>query len=112
MSETFLGIFEGHYDPAVAIVRDGEVLAYSEEERHNRVKHAPRMYPERALRYCLDAADLGIDDIAAVAVNWDIPAYTNGSMAAFFDEIRAAFQVDPATMAWQNSVLRQFSADG
>ena len=27
----YLGIFEGHFDPAVAIVGDGKLIAYAEE---------------------------------------------------------------------------------
>ena len=45
-------------DPAVAIVEDGVVLAFSEEERHLRIKHAQNHYPEKALKYCLKSAGL------------------------------------------------------
>ena len=62
----FLGIFEGHFDPAVAIVRDGRLIAYAEEERFIRNKHAFRVYPERALAYCLTAAGIGASDVAAI----------------------------------------------
>ena len=70
-SEHFLGIFEGHFDPAVAIVRDGQVVAYAEEERFLRNKHAYRVYPRRALRYCLEAAGIGPAEVAAIGVNWN-----------------------------------------
>ena len=39
-------------DPSVAIVENGKVLAFSEEERHLRIKHAQNYYPEKALKYC------------------------------------------------------------
>jgi carbamoyltransferase len=104
----FLGIFEGHWDPAVAIVHNGKVLAYSEEERHIRFKHAPRVYPDAALQYCLDAAGAKLEDIEAVGINWDMPAYGDGRMASFFAEMRQQHQVDSRTVCWQNGLLRRF----
>ena len=64
----YVGIFEGHWDPAVAIVRDGKVLAYAEEERFIRLKHAPRVYPIKELKYCLDQAGVRLTDIAAIGI--------------------------------------------
>ena len=37
-------------DPSVAIVENGKVIAFSEEERHIRIKHAPNIYPKEAFR--------------------------------------------------------------
>lgn len=105
----FLGIFEGHWDPAVAIVHDGNVLAYSEEERHIRFKHAPRIYPVRALQYCLDTAGAKLEDIEAVGINWDMPAYGNGRIRAFYDDMRGRYPVDAKTIGWQDGMLRRFN---
>jgi carbamoyltransferase len=107
----FLGIFEGHFDPAVAIVRDGQVLAYSEEERHLRYKHAPGVYPMRALQFCLDSADACISDIAAVGVNWNLSAYGDGTMRRFFESMRERWSVDQQTAAWQGAMLRRFDPE-
>ncbi len=41
-------------DNAAAIIVDGELIAMVEEERLNRIKHAPRMLPQRAIQWCLD----------------------------------------------------------
>jgi len=109
--EHYLGIFEGHYDPAVAIVRGGDVLAFSEEERHVRFKHAPRMYPLHALRYCLRAAGTDWEGVAGVGINWDLPAYTDGTMASFFTKLRREQEVDDATVGWQEGLLRRFHSD-
>ena len=109
--KVFLGIFEGGVDPAVAIVRDGTIIAYSEEERHLRYKHTTGIYPIRAIKYCLKAAGVEFSDLDAVAVNWNLDAYTDGTMSAFFDEIRQEWPVDDRTHQWQMSVLRMFNAD-
>ena len=105
----FLGIFEGHFDPAVAIVRDGKVLAYAEEERHIRYKHAPQLYPANALKYCLESLGATIEDIEAVGINWNVRAYSDGTMRKFFDDIRRQYSVDARTISWQNMVLGHFS---
>ena len=107
----FLGIFEGHYDPAVAAVRDGRVIAYAEEERHLRFKHAPRIYPRRALDYCLKSAGVTLSEVAAVGINWNLDAYTDGTLARFFESMRSDFPVDQKTIGWQNAVLRTFNSE-
>lgn len=108
-SDYFLGIFEGHADPAVAIVRDGEVVAYSEEERHIRNKHAWGIYPIRAMQFCLDTAGISLSDVAAVGLNWDTDGYTNGRIQAFYDSINKEFPVNDATVAWQRSLINRFN---
>ncbi len=111
-SPIFLGVSaEGDVDPAAAVVRDGRVLACSEEERHVRYKHAPGFYPIRALTYCLDAAGIGLEDVAAVAVNWNLPAYADGSMRTFFEGVRRRWDVNPQTIAWQEGLLSSYTPD-
>lgn len=105
----FLGIFEGHYDPSVAIVRDGRVLAFAEEERHLRTKHARGFYPYRALKYCLDVAGASIEDVEAVGINWNLPAYTDGTVRTFFEKMRREYPVDARTVGFQDMVLRKFN---
>jgi carbamoyltransferase len=61
------------WNNAACLIKDGELVAMAEEERHNRVKHAPRMIPERAIEYCLRTGGLSIDQIDHVAVGWDRP---------------------------------------
>ena len=109
--KTYLGIFSGGVDPAVAVVRDGVVLAYSEEERHLRFKHATGIYPMRALKFCLDEAGIGLDEVAAVAMNWNLPAYRDGTMASFFEEVNRQWPVDPQTRAWQAWALGWFNPE-
>ncbi len=107
----FLGIFEGHYDPTVAIVRDGQLLAFAEEERHLRNKHALGFYPYRALNYCLEAAGASIEDVEAVGINWNLPAFTDGTMRGFFEGMRQEYPVDAKTIGFQEMLLRKFSQD-
>ena len=58
-----------HHDSAAALVRDGEVVAFAEEERLNRVKHFGG-FPTQAVRYCLDQAGITLGDVDHVAYFW------------------------------------------
>lgn len=109
--ELCLGIFEGHYDPAVALVEGGKVIAYAEEERHIRFKHAYGIYPIRALKYCLDKAGVTLEQISAVGINWDVEAYTDGRMQAFYDKVNEEFIPDIRTVSWQKGLLRRFNRE-
>jgi carbamoyltransferase len=56
---------------AACVLRDGKLIAFAEEERFNRVKHAPRMVPRNAVEYCLKEAGLTIENIDFVAVGYE-----------------------------------------
>lgn len=63
---TILGISAYYHDSAAALVRDGEVVAAAQEERFTRVRHDPS-FPERAIRYCLEAGGLAAEELDYVA---------------------------------------------
>lgn len=62
-----LGINAYHGNASAAIVCDGKLIAAVEEERFNRVKYAAG-FPSQAIRYCLKAAGLTLNEIDHVAV--------------------------------------------
>ena len=62
-----LGINAYHGNASAAIVCDGQLVAAVEEERFNRVKYAAG-FPAQAIRYCLKAAGLTLNEIDHVAV--------------------------------------------
>jgi len=69
-----LGINAYHGDASAALVIDGRLVAAAEEERFCRIKHWAG-FPEQAIRYCLEEANLSIDEIDAVAINQDPKAH-------------------------------------
>src|SRR5215813_8905969 len=69
-----LGINAYHGDAAAAIVCDGRLIAAAEEERFNRFKHSAG-FPEQAIRYCLSAADIGVEDLDHVGISRDPSAH-------------------------------------
>lgn len=70
MTMNILGINWGAHDNAAALVQDGTVIAAAEEERFNRIKHAPYAYPLRAAAYCLREAGIQVEDLDEVVFSF------------------------------------------
>lgn len=66
-----LGISAFYHDSAAAILVDGKLVAAAQEERFTRIKHT-EVFPENAVKYCLEEAGLSIDELDAV-VFYDKP---------------------------------------
>ena len=60
-------------NPAACLLRNGDLVAFAEEERFVRLKHAPHLHPHEAIRYCLDQSGLSPADIDITAVGFDRP---------------------------------------
>ncbi len=70
-----LGLLGFGYNPAAALVVDGRLVAFVEEERMINFKGAHFMFPGMAARWCLEKENLTLDDIDYIAWGWDNPAY-------------------------------------
>ncbi|MCB9788520.1 MAG: hypothetical protein H6744_17700 [Deltaproteobacteria bacterium] len=57
-----LGISACFHDSAAALLSDGHLVACAQEERFSRDKHDARL-PLEAVRFCLERAGLGIEDV-------------------------------------------------
>lgn len=66
-----LGISAFYHDSAAALVIDGHIIAAAQEERFTRKKH-DATFPQNAIRYCLQEANITITDIDYV-VFYDKP---------------------------------------
>lgn len=62
---SILGISAFYHDSAACLVVDGEIVAAAQEERFTRIKH-DHNFPLNAVRYCLDEAGLGADQVDIV----------------------------------------------
>ena len=58
-----------HHDSAAALIKDGEIVAFVEEERLNRKKHYGG-FPTQSIKYCLDCAGINLGDVDHVAYFW------------------------------------------
>ena len=57
-----LGISCYYHDSAAAIIKDGILIAASEEERLSRIKH-DSSFPKKAIEFCLKKADIKSQDL-------------------------------------------------
>ncbi len=55
------------HHPAVALLKDGEIVAMESEERFVRVKHAIGHFPVNSINFCLNFAGITCEDLSAVA---------------------------------------------
>ena len=95
-----LGINAYHGDAAAALIKDGRIVAAVEEERFNRVKHCAG-FPADAVRYCLRAAGIGIEDVAHIGISRDPSAHLHKKI--LFAASRAAKQIGGRS-SWQTAV--------
>jgi len=63
-----LGINSFHADASAALIKNGEVILASEEERFNRIKHSAG-FPKKAIIWCLKEANISIKEIGHIAIN-------------------------------------------
>jgi carbamoyltransferase len=103
-----LGYFHG-IDPAAAVVVDGRIEAYVEEERLRRYKHAAGLFPIRSIEACLRLSGVELGDVDNAVFGWDAPRYGSGAMARFYEDVNRSYPPDPATRSWQRANVSYFA---
>ena len=63
----------GGDDNAAAILVDGKLVGMVEEERLNRIKHAAKMPPAKAIAWCLDQAGCSLAEVDVIAIGFSDP---------------------------------------
>jgi len=78
MSRAILGVNSAYHESSAGLLVDGELVAFVEEERFNRVRHGkksrldnPDELPEAAMAWCLARAGLGFRDLAAAGSSFE-----------------------------------------
>ena len=73
-----LGINSVYHESSACLLKDGKIVAAVEEERFNRIKHGkeartdnPHELPQNAIRYCLQAGNIGMADVDYVGYSTD-----------------------------------------
>lgn len=69
-----LGLCAFTHDSSAALLVDGELVGFVEEERLSGIKHT-KAYPSRAVEWLLDEAGVKAGDVQAVAYNFVAPHY-------------------------------------
>lgn len=62
---------KGSHDASAALVADGKILCFCEEERFRRKKRALDVLPHNSIAACLRQAKLTVNDIDVIAVGWN-----------------------------------------
>jgi len=70
-----LGLTTFIQNPAACILRDGQLIAFAEEERFIRLKGAEGHFPARAVNYCLEEAGASLKEVDKIAVGWNFEKY-------------------------------------
>lgn len=65
-----LGINFGGHDTAACLMIDGKIVAACEQERYTRDKHS-RLFPNDAIRDCLNIAKISLNDVTEIAFGFD-----------------------------------------
>ncbi|MBI4018755.1 MAG: hypothetical protein HY364_00695 [Candidatus Aenigmarchaeota archaeon] len=88
----------GH-DASATLLKDGKIVAAVEEEKLIRKKYSYDTLPHNSIKYCLDVAGIGVNEIDHVAVYWDWPYhYKIRGMTDRLDESTLPEQIFPRTM--------------
>ena len=89
-----LGFSAWFHDSSACLLRDGQLVAFVEEERFSRRKHTPE-YPRQSIDYCLATGGLTLDEVDAVVYYIDPRRlFVNGlkHMLAFFPRSLSLFR--------------------
>ncbi|OGF59734.1 MAG: hypothetical protein A2Y62_05110 [Candidatus Fischerbacteria bacterium RBG_13_37_8] len=64
-----LGLNAFTHDASAALLCDGKIIAYAQEERFTRLKHDPS-FPWNSIQYCLNEAHISLKEITVAAFSW------------------------------------------
>lgn len=64
--KNIIGVSFGYHDSACCLLKEGELIAFSQEERFTRIK-GDCSVPVNAFKYCLEEGNLNITDIDCIA---------------------------------------------
>ena len=62
------------HDTSACLVKNGSLLAFTEEERFNRDKHTIA-FPKNAIQWCLKEASISLQDVTFVTMSYN-PVFT------------------------------------
>ncbi len=99
-----LGIVSDTHDTGIALLQDGAPDLVIEEERLSRRKHTSR-FPEHALTAAFDARGLGLGDLEAITIPWNISRLRRTFAAALMRRF-------PASLSLLNPAARPTQRDG
>ena len=70
MLNYILGLNSIGFNTSASIFKDGKLIAAIEEERLTRKKRT-RNFPVNAIKFCLESANISLDNLDAIAISWN-----------------------------------------
>lgn len=61
-----LGITSYYHETSAALLLDGQLVAFAEQERFSRIKHACGIFPSDAIEFCHKKARIDFSEIDAL----------------------------------------------
>ena len=109
---TTLGIYNLGSDPSAAIIRNGHAVAYVEEERLIRYKHANDVFPIRAIDQVMQLSNVNWSDIDSISFPWDCSKYDDGRMEDHYRKINSKYNINhPHDLNYEKTNLAFFKSD-
>ena len=106
-----LGVLGLGKNPGACLLRGGQLVACAEEERFNREKLSMGRWPVGAVRYCLEAGDLSLDEVDRVAIAWGLQKYP-AEMQDFFTGLESTYpKKGVAFRATERGILERLSPE-
>jgi carbamoyltransferase len=108
MASYILGISAFYHDSAAALIKDGHIFAAAQEERFSRIRH-DSSFPKESVQYCLDKADISLNEISTVAYYEDPKVKFSRVLSSFasagFAGVGPFVRALPEWIRWKRSVL-------
>ena len=98
-----LGINAFHADSSATLIKNGEVIFATEEERFTRKKHWAGL-PIQSIKFCLDAEKINIKDISTICIGRDPKAKVFNKIKYIFSSPRPALNMLKQRLANKNDV--------
>ncbi|WP_367866943.1 carbamoyltransferase [Pedobacter sp. WC2423] len=107
-----LGIYNLGVDPSAAIIQNGNAIAYVEEERLIRYKHASNLFPINAIAQVFKQTKLDWDQIDNIAIPWQCAKYDDGTMEKHYDSINTRYDINHKNdIAYEKAKLAEYKSE-
>jgi len=104
-----IGLNGGLYNPSACLIKNGHLVAWAAEERFIRKKTAKGMMPVQAIKYCLEAGSISLEDVDVMAFGWDAKKYPE-YMKRFFEGLDNTYPDRCETQRnWEEQHIRIFN---
>ncbi len=81
-----LGIIGFGENPAACLLVDGQLHSFCQEERLTRLKNSNGIFPGKSVQWCLENAQLNLQDVDKIAFAWDASLYPKSMFQTYLGQ--------------------------